>query len=91
MLTELSADGVQITKDYAQISPELPAMMSSLNVGHLGTYFEEKGGKCGVAAVAFFKWNLMGDEASKNMYFNKSSVLYKDGWSINTSHWKDSP
>jgi hypothetical protein len=63
--------------------------MSSLQVGHMGTYFEEKGGKSGRASLAFFQWQLQGDEASKQMFFNTSSQLYKDGWKINTKHWKE--
>ncbi|KAF2668797.1 hypothetical protein BT63DRAFT_440877 [Microthyrium microscopicum] len=76
-----------ITQDFREIPASLPAMMSSLPVGHGGTFSEANGGKFGKAAVAFFKWNLQGDAASKDLYFNKTSALYKDGWTIDTAHW----
>jgi len=54
----------------------------------MGTYFEPQGGKYGKISVAFWKWQLQGDQASREVFFNKSSTIYKDGWKIDTSHWK---
>ncbi|KAF2403556.1 hypothetical protein EJ06DRAFT_471349 [Trichodelitschia bisporula] len=78
-----------IMQDFKDIPATLPAIMSSLQVGHMGTYFEPHGGKFGVISVAFWKWQLQGDQASKALFFNKSSTLYKDGWSIDMSHWRE--
>ncbi|KAF2427784.1 hypothetical protein EJ08DRAFT_592547, partial [Tothia fuscella] len=78
-----------IEQDYKDILPGHPAMMSIAPTGgHFGTYFEAKGGKYGKISVAWWKWQLQGDESSKALFFNKSSELYADGWKINTSHWK---
>jgi hypothetical protein len=81
----------KIQQDYREIPDSLPAMMSSIDAGHGGTYSQPNGGKSGKATLAFFKWQLQGDKASREMFFNKSSQLYKDGWKINTSHWRDLP
>ncbi|TLD35046.1 alpha/beta hydrolase [Venturia nashicola] len=77
-----------IEQDFMEIPPTLSAIKSQLPVGHMGTFFEPQGGKFGKASVAFWKWQLQGDEASKALFFNKSSSLYADGWQIDTSHWK---
>jgi hypothetical protein len=68
---------------------DLPVIKLSLDAGHGGTYNQAGGGKFGRASVPFWKWQLEGDQESKNLFFNKSSPIYKDGWDINTSHWKD--
>lgn len=57
--------------------------------GHFGTYFEKQGGAYGRISVAWWKWQLLGDAPSKALFFDKSSSLYvRDGWKIDTSHWK---
>lgn len=78
----------QIEEDFTEIPAALPAIKSVLQTGHMGTYFEVQGGKFGVISVAFWKWQLQADQASKALFFNTSSVLYKDNWKIDTSHWK---
>ncbi|KAE9971716.1 hypothetical protein EG328_005445 [Venturia inaequalis] len=77
-----------IEQDFREIPATLPAIKLQLQAGHMGTYFEPQGGKFGKASVAFWKWQLQGDETSKALFFNKSSSLYADGWQIDTSHWK---
>jgi hypothetical protein len=80
---------MKIEQDYRDLPPSLPVIMSSLNgAGHLGTYNQRYGGKFGKISVEFWKWQLVGDEKSKAMFFDKSSPLYNDGWNINTAHWK---
>jgi hypothetical protein len=66
-------------------------MMLSADVGHGGTYNEMNGGKSGRASLAFFKWQLQVDKAARDMFFNASSPLVKDGWKIDRSHWRDLP
>ena len=81
----------QIEQDYRDLPLSLPVIMSSLdNAGHLGTYSQRGGGKFGRISVEFWKWQLLGDEKSKRMFFDKSSPLYMDGWKINTGHWNES-
>jgi hypothetical protein len=75
--------------DFKRLPGTINSLKASLEVGHMGTYFEEKGGKVGKGAAAFFKWQLQGDAAAKSLFFNSSSALYKDGWKIDMSQWRD--
>jgi hypothetical protein len=42
-----------------------PVFYGVYPVGHGGTYNEDNGGPFGVAAVAWLKWQLMGDTSAK--------------------------
>jgi hypothetical protein len=81
---------MKIEQDYKDLPPSLPVIMSSINAGHMGTYSQRGGGKFGKISVEFWKWQLLGDENSKRMFFDESSQLYRDGWKINRAHWRES-
>jgi len=61
----------------------VPALKATVDVGHIGTYYQKYGGKFGRAAVAFFKWQQKGDSASKALFCSPaSSELTKVGFKI---------
>ena len=54
------------------------------SVGHGGTYNQDNGGAFGAAAVAWLKWQLMGDKSAKGRGY-----FVGDGCGIcNDSNWK---
>jgi len=69
-------------KDYQNLPPKIPALVASINTGHMGTYFQSNGGTYGRAAVAWFNWQFKNDSASKALFMSPASVLTKDGWTI---------
>ena len=67
---------------------KIPVLKANLPVGHMATYGTANGGKFGKAAVAFFKWQMLGDKASGKMFLEPSgSALTKDGWDIVSKNW----
>jgi hypothetical protein len=70
-------------RDYKNVPSKIPAVKANLDVGHIGTFFSKQGGKFGKAAVAFFDWQLKGDEAAGKLFLDPvNSALTKDGWKI---------
>jgi len=69
-------------KDYQNLPSKIPALVASINTGHMGTYFQANGGTYGKAAVAWFNWQFNNDSASKALFMSPGSVLTKDGWTI---------
>ncbi|KAF2672094.1 hypothetical protein BT63DRAFT_422598, partial [Microthyrium microscopicum] len=49
--------------DYLKL--QVPALKTTIDIGHIGTYYQKYGGKMGKAAVSFFKWQQMGDTQEK--------------------------
>lgn len=74
-------------KDYAVLPPSIPALVASINTGHMGTYFKPDGGTYGKAAVAWFNWQFKNDTAGKAMFMNPASALTKDGWTIKSRNF----
>jgi len=76
-------------KDYAVLPPNVPALLASINSGHMGTYFQTDGGTYGKAAVAWFNWQFKNDAAGKALFLNPgASALTKDGWTIKSRNFK---
>jgi len=71
-------------KDFSLLPANFPALKASIDVGHIGTYYQKNGGKIGKAASAFFKWQLKGDVSQKEMFCNPkaNTELTKVGWQI---------
>ncbi|HSW40260.1 MAG TPA: alpha/beta hydrolase [Acidobacteriota bacterium] len=63
--------------DFARIE-SVPVAMANLDVGHGGTYHEPNGGKFGIVAVAWLKWQLKGDQTAKKMFAGPDCGLCKD-------------
>jgi hypothetical protein len=74
-------------RDYKNIPAKIPAIKANLDVGHIGTFFSKQGGKFGKAAVAFFEWQLKGDQGAEKLFADAAnSPLIKDGWKIETKN-----
>lgn len=58
-------------RDFEDLPEDVPVFYVVYpSVGHGGTYNQDNGGPCGVAAVAWLKWQLLGDtSASGRGYF----------------------
>ncbi|KAL1952749.1 hypothetical protein VTO42DRAFT_4290 [Malbranchea cinnamomea] len=69
-------------RDYDNLPRTLPAWKGNLPVGHFATFAEKQGGKFGVAAVNYFKWQLYGDEEARNALIGNPPGLEADGWDI---------
>ena len=59
-----------------------PALKASIEIGHIGTYYQKYGGKMGKGAVDFFSWQQKGDQSKKALFCNPSadSDLVKAGF-----------
>jgi hypothetical protein len=86
---QLTSD--QGERDYKNLPAKIPTVKVNLPLGHMGSYGDAYGGKFGKAAVAFFKWQMKGDqEAGKSFLDPATSSLTKDGWNIVSKNWKTS-
>jgi len=74
-------------KDYQALPPKIPALVASINSGHMGTYFQPNGGTYGKAAVAWFNWQFKNDTAGKAMFMSPASALTRDGWTIKSRNF----
>jgi hypothetical protein len=59
----------------------------SLDTGHMGTYYEKRGGKFSKAAVVYWKWVLKGDQASKQLILGEKSPFFAEGWNVTSKNW----
>jgi len=73
-------------KDYDALPKTVPALVASINTGHMGTYFQANGGTYGKAAVAWFNWQLKNDTSGMAM-FKAGSPLTRDGWTIKSRNF----
>ena len=56
--------------DFELMPPSVPVFYGVYpSVGHGGTYSQDNGGPYGVAAVAWLKWQLMGDTSAAGRGF----------------------
>ena len=71
--------------DYAKV--RAPALKATIDIGHIGSYYQRYGGSMGKAAVAFFKWQQKGDATQKATFCSPaSSQLVKIGFKIQTKN-----
>jgi hypothetical protein len=75
---------IKAEKDYALLSPGVPAVMVSLDTGHVGTYIAPNGGKFAKAAVAFLEWQFRHNETAKRMFLDSKSPgsLASEKWNV---------
>ncbi|RDI83005.1 hypothetical protein Vi05172_g7022 [Venturia inaequalis] len=68
--------------DYKNLPDSTPAIKGTIEVGHIGTYYQKYGGKMGKAAVAFFGWKMKGDLEAKKLFCSPTpdSDLVKAGF-----------
>lgn len=73
-------------RDFGLMPSRVPAFYGVYpSVGHGGTYNQDNGGPFGVAAVAWLKWQLMGDtSASGRGYFvgDECGVCEDPNWEV---------
>jgi predicted esterase len=68
--------------DFHRIE-KLPAFLASMNVGHGGTYGRSHGGEFATVAIAWFKWQLKGDQEAAKMFTGDPCGLSKlPGWEV---------
>jgi hypothetical protein len=62
--------------------------MASVDVGHIGTYYQPGGGRMGKAGVDLFRWKMKGEEALKAEFCSPSpaTALVADGWNIESKN-----
>ncbi|KAF2402647.1 hypothetical protein EJ06DRAFT_473443 [Trichodelitschia bisporula] len=65
--------------DYKNLGA-VPALKGSIDVGHIGTYYQKGGGKIGRAAVAYFSWKQKGETKYKAEFCGTGGELTKVGW-----------
>ncbi|MGD9160813.1 MAG: hypothetical protein PVG39_20510 [Desulfobacteraceae bacterium] len=64
--------------DFTKIN-KVPVAIAHLDgAGHGGTYMQPNGGEFGKVAVAWLKWQLMGDKAAMKMFAGPECDLCKD-------------
>jgi hypothetical protein len=75
-------------RDYKNLPKKIKSVLATLPVGHMATYGDAYGGQFGKAAVAFFKWQMKGDEAAGKKFLDPSSSPFtKAGWKIESKGW----
>lgn len=74
-------------QDWALLRPDVPAWCGNLDVGHMGTFYDEdeKGGKFGRAAVDWLASTLKGDEEAKRRMVEEYE---RDGWRVKSRNLK---
>jgi len=76
-------------KDYTDaLPPSIPALLATINSGHMGTYFQANGGTYGKIAVAWLNWQFKNDASAKALLLSPGSALTKDGWTIQSRNFK---
>jgi hypothetical protein len=75
-------------RDFEDLPASVPAFYGVYpSVGHGGTYNQDNGGPFGVAAVAWLKWQLLGDtSASGREYFvgNDCGICQDSNWEVDS-------
>ena len=75
-------------RDFADMPAKVPAFYGVYpSVGHGGTYNQDNGGPYGVAAVAWLKWQLMGDTsaAGRGYFVGDNCGICKDSnWQVDS-------
>lgn len=68
--------------DYNRIN-HLPVFVANLDVGHGGTYRQPHGGDFAIVAIAWFKWQLKGDNEAEQMFVGEPcGVAQMPGWKV---------
>ncbi|MBN2163354.1 MAG: hypothetical protein JXR25_08230 [Pontiellaceae bacterium] len=68
--------------DFKRIN-HVPVFAANLNVGHGGTYALPHGGDFAKVAVAWFRWQLKGDEKAAGMFVSDAcGVGQMPGWTV---------
>lgn len=73
-------------QDWALLPADLPAWCGNLDVGHMGTYYEddETGGKFGRAALDWLDGVLKGDEEARRRMVEEYE---RQGWKVKTRNF----
>jgi hypothetical protein len=74
--------------DYKALPSTIQSLKATVDVGHMGSYYQKSGGRMGKAASAFFKWQFKGDTASKALFCSPTtdSFLGKLGFQIESKN-----
>lgn len=74
-------------QDWALLGAEVPAWCGNLDVGHMGTFYDEdeRGGKFGRAAVDWLDGVLKGDEEARRRMVEEYE---REGWKVKTRNVK---
>lgn len=74
-------------QDWALLGADVPAWCGNLDVGHMGTFYDEdeRGGKVGRAAVDWLDGVLKGDEEAKRRMVEEYE---REGWKVKSRHLK---
>ncbi len=75
-------------RDFELMPPKVPTFYGVYpSVGHGGTYNQDNGGAFGVTAVAWLKWQLMGDKSAtgRGYFVGESCGICKDSdWKVDS-------
>jgi hypothetical protein len=74
--------------DYRYLPSSVPALLAPVDIGHIGSYCQNGGGRMGKAVVPVFRWQLKGDQCQKTMFCNPKSAaqLTSIGFSIQSKN-----
>jgi len=74
--------------DFKQMPTNIPTLMASINVGHLGSYYVKGGGRIEAAAVTFFQWKQRGDFSKKELFcdLKPGTMLLQAGWNVTSKN-----
>lgn len=68
--------------DFNRIN-HVPVFVANMDVGHGGTYRQPHGGEFAIVAIAWYKWQLKGDEKAGQMFTgNPSQLSQSDTWKV---------
>jgi dienelactone hydrolase len=75
-------------RDFEVMPPSVPVFYGVYpSVGHGGTYSQDNGGPYGIAAVAWLKWQLMGDRSAAGRGFfvgNNCGICVDSNWLVDS-------
>ncbi|KAF2430142.1 hypothetical protein EJ08DRAFT_589693 [Tothia fuscella] len=73
-------------RDYPLLN--IPVLKASIKVGHLGTFYQKRGGAQGQALVKYLSWKQKGDSSAKALFCSPAdgTQLVKTGWSIESKN-----
>ncbi|WP_198664973.1 hypothetical protein [Lewinella sp. IMCC34191] len=73
--------------DYGRID-HVPVVMTNLDVGHGGTYGQPHGGEFARVALAWYRWHLLDDTASADMFLGEDGLQADPDWTVEAKGWE---
>ena len=72
--------------DYRRIT-DVPVVMTNLDVGHGGTYGQPHGGEFARVAVAWYRWQLLGEDLADFFLSREGGLATDEAWRVESKNW----